>query len=198
MKKVLLQTCVIAAVATWAGVLSAQFWPLRAKLQPTGNGQNHSQTNGEPSDTGSDSPDPGSAEPTWPPAAGEVMIDVATAYLAWENGYAEFVDARSEEEYERARVMGAWNISQADLAHSGAPSDFVEFVGKNVPLIIYCEGGDCDTSENVAIRMHDEDEYDYQTVYILKPGIPGWVKAGHPLDGADVEGFTAEVEAYEE
>ncbi len=201
MKKVLLQACVIAAVATWAGVLSAQFWPLQAKLQANGNGaasngQNHSPTNGGLSDTGDETPDPGSAEPTWPPADGEVMIEVATAKLAWDMGYADFVDARSKKEFTRAQIPGAWNVSQADLANSGLPSDFHQFVGAEVPLIVYCEGGDCDTSENVAIRLRND--YDYQTIYILKPGIPGWVKAGHPLEGADVEGFTAEVEAYEE
>ncbi|MFG0252987.1 MAG: rhodanese-like domain-containing protein [Phycisphaerales bacterium JB038] len=190
MKKVLLQACVIAALASWAGVLSAQFWPLRAGLQA---GVNPPTL---PVDDVTD-PAPGDAEvAVWPPAEGAIMINVATAKLAWDMGYAEFVDARSEEEFKRAQVIGAWNVSQADLANSGLPTDFHEFVGTDTPLIIYCEGGECDTSENVAIRL--QDDYLYQTIYILKPGIPGWVKAAHPMDGEDVEGFIAEVEAYED
>jgi rhodanese-related sulfurtransferase len=203
MKTTILKAFVIAAVASWAGLLAAQFRPLQATLRA---GDPPPAPEAEPKHPGADDVDEaideeesGKGEPVqeavWPPPPGTIEIDVATAKLAWDMGAAEFIDSRYAEEFERAHILGSWHVPQSAFVNA-APTEFLRFVGPETPLIVYCEGGDCDTSHNVAMRL--QSDYNFQWVYVLKPGLPGWALAGHPLDGADPQGFVAETETYED
>lgn len=195
MQKVILQAVAIAAISSWIALLAAQFWPLRATVEA--GVVEEARVVRAPRAADRDArPEPDAApaqeEAVWPPFPGTVMINVATAKLAWNEGYAEIVDSRTRKEFDRARIPAAWHVPQSAFTDGNVPADFIEFVARDTPLIIYCEGGDCDTSENVAIRL--QQDYRYQAIFVLKPGIPGWVEAGHPLEGDDVDGFIAELE----
>lgn len=202
-KDVLLRALVIAALASWAGVVCAQFFPRQASLKPS---SADSSTVAVPSDPGSSAEEgaaTASGAPEKDPAAEnntsaaspddpQVEIDwsqthftIEQARVIYDQGLADFVDARSDEEYDAGHIRGAFHVSQADFASGNftpAILEFLQDVPHDRPLVIYCEGGSCDTSENVAIRLQ---EMGFTRLYIMTDGYPGWVKAQLPTETSE-------------
>jgi rhodanese-related sulfurtransferase len=86
------------------------------------------------------------------------------------------LDARSAEEYEMGHVAGAANLplDRFDAVYPQLEKELV----KAKMIIIYCSGGSCGTSEEVAKKLTEKG---IKSLAIDTDGIPGWVKAKLPI-----------------
>jgi 3-mercaptopyruvate sulfurtransferase SseA len=57
------------------------------------------------------------------------------------------------------------------------------------PIVVYCDGGDCEASHDMAIMLESAG---YMEVYVLHDGYPGWERAGHPVEQGPPAGGGAE------
>lgn len=107
-------------------------------------------------------------------------IGTDAAFRLWDENLALFIDARPVEEYEAGHVPGAFNVPPSKISGISA---LLDFMGPGDRIVVYCEGGSCDASHLVAIRLED---LGITTVYIDVDGYPGWTAAGHETaDGPD-------------
>jgi len=104
-------------------------------------------------------------------------ITAADAFALFEVNEAAFVDARSRREYEQGHVPGAFWLPFEVFA-SGRPAS-LDYYPDHLPLIVYCDGGDCHAAEQVEEMLH---EYGFTLLRILENGWPAWVGANYPRD----------------
>ena len=83
------------------------------------------------------------------------------------------VDAREPEYYQEGHIKGAWNIPF-----------FLELVfkldslqGKDAPMVIYCSGDECGSSEDLAYELQAEG---FSNLLVFKGGWTAWNTNGHP------------------
>ena len=84
------------------------------------------------------------------------------------------LDVNVPEVWEKHHIPGAVHITTPDIS-TYLPTD------KKSVLIFYCAGPLCNASgvaANQAVMLG------YRRVYVMKDGIYGWVKAGHPVESA--------------
>jgi rhodanese-related sulfurtransferase len=153
---------------------------------------------GQPVPTPPADPDPSrSTEQTGPettqadPAApGSVLdepvkpgsITLRQARDLFENG-AFFLDARYEKDYVAGHIEGAFWMPAARVTTPEGLSD-LQIIEPGGTVVIYCTGGDCDASENTAIRI-EQAGFSFD-IRILGKGYEDWVRAGLPTaSGAD-------------
>ena len=86
-----------------------------------------------------------------------------------------FVDAREPEYYQEGHIKGAWNIPF-----------FLELVfkvdslqGKDAPMVIYCSGNECGSSEDLAYELQAEG---FSNLLVFKGGWTAWNTSGHPIE----------------
>ncbi len=89
---------------------------------------------------------------------------------------AAFVDARRRDEFEAGHVQNAFWMP-ADALTGGKRSEAMDFLVPDQPIVIYCGGGECDASKNVAALLQ---QGGFTQCLIMTDGYPGWVAAGHP------------------
>ena len=85
-----------------------------------------------------------------------------------------FIDAREPEYYQEGHIKGAWNIPF-----------FLELVfkldslqGKDAPMVIYCSGDECGSSEDLAYELQAEG---FSNLLVFKGGWTAWNSNGHPV-----------------
>lgn len=122
-----------------------------------------------PARTGGDGAD-GQNEQGLPP------ITLEEALALHESGAGAFIDARSLDEYEAGHVPGAFPLTMDDFS-SGRPPRIVQDLSEDTPIVVYCEGGDCHISGQVAQMLILQG---FADVRILREGWPGWDEAGYP------------------
>ncbi|MGB7296158.1 MAG: rhodanese-like domain-containing protein [Candidatus Aminicenantales bacterium] len=97
-----------------------------------------------------------------------------------------FLDSRSREDFAAGHIPGALNVPVAELKEKsdGAPgealSEALSFP-KDYVLVVYCEGGDCQTSVTLARLIH---ERGFGDIRILSGGWEEWTAAGLPVEGS--------------
>jgi len=86
-----------------------------------------------------------------------------------------FVDAREPEYYQEGHIKGAWNFPF-----------FLELVfkldslqGKDAPLVIYCSGDECGSSEDLAYELQAEG---FNNLLVFKGGWTAWNISEHPIE----------------
>lgn len=90
---------------------------------------------------------------------------------------AAFIDARRKDDYETLHVARAFRMD-AKAFLNGDPVT-LGLIERSRTIVVYCGGGNCDESENVARLIANSG---YQKVYVMKDGIPGWEAAGYPTE----------------
>jgi len=90
-------------------------------------------------------------------------------------GKTIWIDTREEKEYKKGHIKGGVNIPLADLEL------VIDSIPRNKPLMLYCEGPDCDSS-TVLGRMLIEDGFKQGKAIVFKEGYRAWKKAGYPVD----------------
>ncbi len=102
-------------------------------------------------------------------------IDLAKAWELFQAG-APFADARFVEDYEKGHVEGAFWITTEQFMNGNTPAA-LEFLDKSSWIVIYCSGGNCDASHNLAQFMS---LVGFNKCVIMKDGYQPWADAGHP------------------
>lgn len=123
----------------------------------------------------SDTPAPGATTLIDPSTFG---VDITLEQTRWlyENDAATFIDARNLDEYTEAHIDNAlW--MPAHQFKDEPPLNFF-MIDFNKPIVLYCGGGDCDASDNTAIRIQMEEPS--ARMHVFKEGFPAWKAAGLP------------------
>lgn len=171
----------------------AHSWVVQSGEQPIGFGVD------EGAIEGTVLPRPVGDEQEGSPEAGETLgfeVSVAQAERLFEAGasgdlFVAFLDAREPEEYEAGHVLGSYRMTSETLNDYGFDLPVLS-LGAIVPgetvLVIYCGGGTCDASHNLAGYLQD---YGFTQMHIMTEGYPAWEAAGLPTEaGPDPLGDT--------
>ena len=88
---------------------------------------------------------------------------------------AVIVDARTPEEYTEGHIQGAVSLPFDDVARD--QSLLKRFAAGGKPVIVYCGGGDCELSRDLASLLIDAG---HRKVLVYMGGYPEWQGAGYP------------------
>lgn len=107
----------------------------------------------------------------------EITLDQAR--LLFENGLADFVDARTKDKYEEGHILGAYHIAPTSF-DTGTPA-VIDFFDPERRIVVYCTGGDCHDS-HVVVEQIMLIRPDLSLVHVFTDGYPAWTEAGLPTD----------------
>jgi rhodanese-related sulfurtransferase len=102
-------------------------------------------------------------------------ITLAETEDLWRAGRSVVLDARAAGFFEQGHVPGARNLPAAD-AQGALPAGLFE-IPEDRTFLVYCEGGDCQSSLALARRLHDAGCRD---IRVFSGGWEEWAKAGLP------------------
>lgn len=134
-------------------------------------------------------PAPTPEEPAPPPPApptaddkhDEGMLTLAEAKQLFDRGQAEgifFIDARHAGEYAAGHIAGAMHLPPEAFG-GPPPAKAVDYLSGQI-VIVYCGGGLCDASKNVAKYLQQLGIP--AAVYVFEDGYPAWADAGYPTE----------------
>ncbi len=106
-----------------------------------------------------------------------VQVKLALVKRFFDAGAALFIDARDPAEFEAGHIPGALRMTQADAAAD--PERVKALPARGRPIIVYCEGGTCEASLDVARVLV---EAGFRKVLVFMGGFPEWAAAGHPVE----------------
>lgn len=116
-----------------------------------------------------------------------VVVALVSAEKAWalyEEDVVQFIDARRLEDFQAGHLPDAVHLPLSSFTR-GFPEMLSELIPE-VPTLVYCEGGDCESSLLVARRLVAAG---FESVMVIEEGYPGWVEADYAIEtSADVEG----------
>ncbi len=113
-----------------------------------------------------------------------IQLQLSVAKRFFDAGGALFVDAREPDEYAEGHIPGAIDLPFDTAATDPARIAALDTRGR--PIIVYCGGGTCEVSINLAWVLL---ENGHDRVTYFQAGYPGWVEAGYPIaTGSTAEG----------
>jgi rhodanese-related sulfurtransferase len=121
--------------------------------------------------------------PEIPDSEVPIEADLARVRLFYESGAALFVDARDADEYSAGHIAGALNMPY-DVA-SGEPELIENLDSGGRPIVVYCGGGECELSINLAYEMIFAG---HTKVLVYTGGYDEWAAAGQPVATGLAEG----------
>lgn len=105
-------------------------------------------------------------------------ITVAEAKEWYDKG-AIFLDARPRKDSERdGRIPGSQLLGPGDVDRSPPPA-ILDVLDPEKEVVIYCIGGDCHDSHNLATLLEARG---FAKLLVFTDGFPGWVAAGYEVD----------------
>jgi rhodanese-related sulfurtransferase len=107
---------------------------------------------------------------------GVTFISLAEAEQLFAQKAATFIDARSQEEYVSGHILGALNLPLNETK-KGVAADQLQALSER-SLVIYCQGGDCETSEALAKILY---ESGFKNIKVFQGGWAEWKQAGLPV-----------------
>lgn len=155
-------------VAVTAGAAHSWIEPVKVGLRPL----EAAPSAAAPAGAQPPAPDPGAAAPS---VLGQ-FISLAQAKALFEAG-SVFLDARTQEQFDQGHILGAYHLSTVELEAGGA-SEVLSLLSKDSDYVIYCDGGECEASENLAQRLEDA----FPRYHIMQDGFPAWQKAGYDVE----------------
>jgi rhodanese-related sulfurtransferase len=90
-------------------------------------------------------------------------------------GGAVIIDARSVELYQEGHIPTAINIPFENL---GSYSITLSAIPKDTVIVVYCDGGDCELSYDLAFYLTSKD---YRHVYVFQGGWAQWQESTLPV-----------------
>jgi len=106
-----------------------------------------------------------------------MMIDSVAAKKLFDDGVI-FLDARIDEEFKAGHIPQAFHLNSS-LFNTPAAANTMKALDQSQPIVIYCGGGDCDASTNLAILLQGAG---YTKLHIIQNGFPEWQKLGFPVE----------------
>lgn len=110
------------------------------------------------------------------------LITIQEAEDLWAAGETVFFDARPERAFRESHVPRARNLPENGSKPKIRP-DLLELPRERT-LVVYCEGGDCQSSLALAKRLHDEG---FKDIRVMTGGWEEWKRAGLPEEAGDAE-----------
>ncbi len=122
------------------------------------------------------------AKPARPLPAGVREIGLEEAVEEHKGGVTFFLDARRTRNFDAGRIKGARSFSvwEADLDQK--IDAFIKEVPADLSIVIYCGGGDCEDSHDLAERLQLAG---FKDMRVFTLGYPAWKKAGHPIEATE-------------
>jgi rhodanese-related sulfurtransferase len=108
------------------------------------------------------------------------LITLEEAEDLWRSGETVFLDSRAADLYGSGHVPRARSLPATEIGASVPP--FVRELPKEMSLVLYCEGGDCQSSLALAKRLNDEG---FRDIRVFSGGWEEWKKAGLPEEKGD-------------
>ncbi|MBC7363858.1 MAG: rhodanese-like domain-containing protein [Candidatus Aminicenantes bacterium] len=108
---------------------------------------------------------------------GLVFISLAEAESLWASGEALMVDSRSREEYAAGHVPGAFSLPLVEVKNG--QDNLLQLLPEDKPLVVYCEGGSCQTSLALAKILSKKG---YRNIKVFSGGWEEWLQAGLPVE----------------
>lgn len=108
---------------------------------------------------------------------GLVFISLSEAEDLWFNQQAVFIDSRSREEYDLGHIPGAISVPLEEVKRGN--DKFLESLQPDRTFVIYCEGGDCQTSLNLGKILYQRG---FKNLKIFSGGWAEWAAAGKPVE----------------
>ncbi|MGH7377979.1 MAG: rhodanese-like domain-containing protein [Candidatus Methylomirabilales bacterium] len=134
-------------------------------------------------------PPPASAQPSPPPAtppAGPVREILADEALRHHQDGTLFLDARRTRFHESEHIPGARPFSVWETDLDRKISALLEEIPLEIPLVIYCQSGDCEDSHQLADKLKLAG---YKEILVFRGGFPEWKKREWPVEaGAGAPG----------
>lgn len=90
----------------------------------------------------------------------------------------QIIDAREPGEYSAGRIGGAINIPPGEF-FGKVPDAVNQRLVRDLPVVVYCSGGNCDASKLVAMRLKD---LGFAQTFVYEDGYTGWVAAGEAVE----------------
>lgn len=107
---------------------------------------------------------------------GAEKIGLAEAKRMFDEGVI-FLDARGCPYYLAGHIAGARCLGLQEYDEKRA--EVLADVGKDQPLVTYCDGEGCSSSLLLAEKLVNDG---YTNVYVYPAGWPEWVSAGYPIE----------------
>lgn len=114
------------------------------------------------------------------------LVTLEEAEVLWREGMTVVLDARAVEPFDRGHVPGARNVPAGDAGRAGSslPDELLKRP-RGMTLLVYCEGGDCQSSLTLSRRLHDEG---FRDIRVFSGGWEVWSAAGLPEEKAVTRG----------
>lgn len=105
-------------------------------------------------------------------------ISTLEAKQLYDGGATIFVDARPRGDYEQGTVQGAFSLP-ADAFDTWYPNFEMQVPPMGVDHVIFCSGGTCTDSVQVANQLKDRG---WERLWVMEDGYDAWLKAGYPVE----------------
>jgi len=93
-----------------------------------------------------------------------------------------FLDARRTSVYEQGHIPGArsYSVWESDIDDKVQKlfAERSDTAAQNLPIVIYCSGGDCEDSHMLAQKLWG---IQFNNIYVYKDGFPDWQQHGAPV-----------------
>ena len=106
---------------------------------------------------------------------GAMSVNLEFAKYHFDASSAIFIDARDPEEYESGHIQNAINIP---YDYYEDYEDIIDELDDSGIYIIYCSGGECSLSIDLADYLYNEKLID--KLLVFEGGWPEWQAAGYP------------------
>jgi len=103
------------------------------------------------------------------------LADVKTA-IAANDSLLAVLDARAPDAYAEGHLPGALNLSVENIDEFYPP--LKDTLAKKNRIIVYCDGGDCELSHDLAEALKS---FGYKRVQLFAGGVTAWTEAGEKL-----------------
>ena len=104
-----------------------------------------------------------------------MVVNLEFSKHHFDSGSAIFIDARDPEEYDSGHIQNALNIP---YDYYEDYEDIIDGLDDDGIYIIYCSGGECSLSIDLADYLYNEKLID--KLLIFEGGWPEWRDAGYP------------------
>ena len=108
------------------------------------------------------------------------LITLREAEDLWASGGAAVLDARAADLFAQGHVPGSRSLPAARDGFE--VPEAVRALPREAVFVVYCEGGDCQSSLALARRLHDEG---FRDIRVFTGGWEEWERAGLPAEKAE-------------
>jgi rhodanese-related sulfurtransferase len=115
--------------------------------------------------------------PFIPETSQPVKVRMATVKAFFDADAALIIDARDATDYEAGHIPRAARLTRSEAVTDPGLIKALPVRGR--PIIVYCEGGECEASLDLAKALIDAG---FRKVLVYAGGFPEWSAAGQPVE----------------